>query len=97
MHRVEYVPVQWIVFHSNNLSDLRYASHLVSATFAGSLRHNPKCIQKLHMNNNFWKGFIKTHPRLSFENASSAWKKLLSIRSAIGEIINFRLPINGIL
>lgn len=93
MHRVEYIPVQWIVFHVTALSDLRYASHLVSATFSGSLRHNPKCIERLYMNNNFWREFIKNHPRLTFENTSSSWKKLLSLRSAIGEIISFRLPV----
>lgn len=93
MHRVEYIPVQWIVFHVTNLPDLRYASHLVSSTFSGSLRHNPKCIEKLYMNNHFWREFIKNRPKLTFENTSSSWKKLLSLRSAIGEIINFRLPI----
>ncbi|KAK8887920.1 hypothetical protein M9Y10_038979 [Tritrichomonas musculus] len=93
MFRVEYIPVQWIVYHITNLSDLRYASHLVTATFSWSLRHNAKCIDKLYMNNLTWREFIKEHQKLTFENASSAWKKLLYLRSAIGEIINFRMPI----
>ena len=91
--RVNYIPIQWLVHHVTRISETRFAKVLVLETFKNSLKMSPRCIEELHMNDQYWRNYLNYFPGIQYEYPSHAWIKLLKYRTAIREILNFKFDI----
>ncbi|OHS94378.1 hypothetical protein TRFO_39442 [Tritrichomonas foetus] len=91
--RIQYIPIQWIAFHATRIADLRFANNFVSQAFSAYLRHSPNCIEMLHRNDQIWRQFLDDIPDTPYEYPSEGWKKMLIYRTAIRELLFFKIEI----
>ncbi|OHT05583.1 hypothetical protein TRFO_26660 [Tritrichomonas foetus] len=105
-HRINDLPIQWVVNHLLRISDIRYAYQFLTSTFTGGIIMNPNQCEIMNNQELIWQQYLKisgtrfdlstlAQDRKGNENSiTESWDKMTSYRSLMRQLIDFKLSIS---
>ena len=91
--RVDTLPIQWILHHLLVIRDVRYAYRLLSLAFGNAVTVNRKELDDIRYQNEVWERYKRITGSESNQTYEEAWNSMMSMRTAMKELIDFKLTV----
>lgn len=92
-HNVNLLPIQWIAHHILRIPDVRYAYQLLTNAFSSCIQHSSSPLEENERKAVIWMKIKEIVPSISDETPQIAWIRMTSFRTAIRELLDFKLTI----